>query len=330
MYEWKADSGVDLDLLADYVGGALDGTPDAATVEQRIADDPAWMQAYAELTAAIEAVRVDLSTLGTTGEEQMPADVARRVDAALAAVPESRDGAVVQFVPWRRRLRQRPAASGRDWSRRLRPVAVAAAVLVCVGIGGALLSQELTGPQAENATSMLDNEAEAPVSAMGEQQPSKAPDQRSAAAGKAPRAATGDGVTAGPLEASDAAPQILTTGTDYDRERLGQQVATMLATRGSAGTPPADQRQESGASTAVPAPLQRLADAGTLSGCLASIRTEHAQPAATVRLVDLARYEGSPAMIVLLADPAGTQWIWVVGPECGTAGADTWYSARAG
>ncbi|WP_373688915.1 hypothetical protein [Verrucosispora sioxanthis] len=35
-------SEVDHDLLADYLGGALDGTPEHAEIARRVAQDPAW------------------------------------------------------------------------------------------------------------------------------------------------------------------------------------------------------------------------------------------------------------------------------------------------
>ena len=38
--------GVDIDLLADYIGGALAGTPDESAVAALVADDPAWREAY--------------------------------------------------------------------------------------------------------------------------------------------------------------------------------------------------------------------------------------------------------------------------------------------
>ena len=42
--------GVDIDLLADYIGGALTGTPEESAVAARIAGDPDWQAAYASLT----------------------------------------------------------------------------------------------------------------------------------------------------------------------------------------------------------------------------------------------------------------------------------------
>jgi len=74
---------VDFDLLADYVGGALDGTPDEAEVARLIAEDPAWAESYAALTAGVDAVRLDLAALAAE-PEPMPPAVVDRLDAALA------------------------------------------------------------------------------------------------------------------------------------------------------------------------------------------------------------------------------------------------------
>ncbi|MDG4834740.1 hypothetical protein O7627_36345 [Solwaraspora sp. WMMD1047] len=75
---------VDPDLLADYVGGALTGTPAEATVDRLIAEDPSWERAYAELVHATDAVRVDLAGWAAV-PEPMPADIADRLTAALRA-----------------------------------------------------------------------------------------------------------------------------------------------------------------------------------------------------------------------------------------------------
>ncbi|GGQ45651.1 hypothetical protein [Couchioplanes azureus] len=76
-------SEVDFDLLADYVGGALDGTPDEAVVSALIVGHPAWRRAHAELSDATAAMTAALGAWGAE-PEPMPADVVARLDAALA------------------------------------------------------------------------------------------------------------------------------------------------------------------------------------------------------------------------------------------------------
>ncbi|MEO3746283.1 hypothetical protein [Plantactinospora sp. B5E13] len=73
---------VDLDLLADYVGGALDGTPDEAEVARLVTQAPDWAAAYAALTGGLDAVRLDLASLASP-PEPMPAVVVDHIEAAL-------------------------------------------------------------------------------------------------------------------------------------------------------------------------------------------------------------------------------------------------------
>lgn len=84
-------SGVDIDLLADYVGGALDGTPDEAVVVALIVEDPSWRDAYALLSGGVATVGAQLRALDSV-PEPMPADVVARLDAALLAASAGADG----------------------------------------------------------------------------------------------------------------------------------------------------------------------------------------------------------------------------------------------
>jgi hypothetical protein len=110
---------VDLDRLADFVGGALDGTPDAEAVRELVSNDDAWAEAYASLVAADALVRVQLRGLG--GPVPVPLDVVRRLDRALAqaAVPT----ATVHRLDAHRRWRK--AAIG---------LSAAAAAIVIIGL----------------------------------------------------------------------------------------------------------------------------------------------------------------------------------------------------
>src|SRR5437762_2651621 len=77
---------VDLDRLADYVGGALDGTPEADAVADLVATDPRWSAAYSGLIDADLAVRSDLAAVARE-PQPMPPDVLSRLTAALAVAP---------------------------------------------------------------------------------------------------------------------------------------------------------------------------------------------------------------------------------------------------
>lgn len=171
-------SAVDLDLLADYVGGALDGTPEHDRVARLVADDPAWRSAAADLTAALTLVEADLATLAAAAEP-MPDDIAARFDALLASSeftaprPAPPRPAVGERTLNRDAPGSRPARRG--WRRWATPVAVAAGALALAGIvlplGPLATSQEDagTGLSAENAPAVAVAPADGgvPVTASG-------------------------------------------------------------------------------------------------------------------------------------------------------------------
>jgi hypothetical protein len=162
-------SDVDLDRLADFLGGALDGTPDEALVRHLVASDPAWARAAESLTGAQAAVTRDLRGLAAA-EPRMPADVTDRIMAALAAAgrgagaetaadvgPDGRVGAGVGVADRppghpQPRPHDRPRAGGPSGPgkaggpssrrpgarqrRRRRTAVVAAAVAAAAAVGG--------------------------------------------------------------------------------------------------------------------------------------------------------------------------------------------------
>ncbi|GAA1590081.1 hypothetical protein [Actinoplanes couchii] len=118
--------GVDFDLLADFVGGALDGTPDGQRVATLVAEDPSWRAAFEALGPAMAAVG---GALEAFEPEPMPADLADRLDTLLRTAETPVEP--VPVVPTnvvdlesRRRARR--------WAA---PLSVAAAVLAFAGFG---------------------------------------------------------------------------------------------------------------------------------------------------------------------------------------------------
>jgi hypothetical protein len=110
----------DLDRLADYAAGVLD-PPEAAEVNRLIATEPAWARAHDALVAAQPRLAETLSALSP---EPMPAEVAARLDRAIAAASRETDSAKVIQLDRRRR-----------WSR-VAAGAAAAVVVVGAGIAG--------------------------------------------------------------------------------------------------------------------------------------------------------------------------------------------------
>ncbi|MGC5018843.1 hypothetical protein [Micromonospora sp. DT47] len=328
---------VDHDLLADYAGGALDGTPDQATVAHLVDADPAWADAYVALAPAVARVRDDLAGWGEPAPE-MPLAVVERLTAALAgagpaapadaatpadppvdhlATGSDGVGPAVPGVPAqagstaRRTGASRPgearaAPTGpgrrrRRWTRFAGPVALAAASLAAVGLGvGQLVDR--TG----------DGTADSTVAE---------PAASDAAGAAAPFRFTGE-----PRH----------SGTDWTPETLaGARAVTALprAATAAPGLQPGDGPTESaGKRQAMADGLDRLVDRPALDACLTEISAEHGRGAVTVELVDYASFRGEPALVVRFADPAGERWAWVSGAGCGVpgSGADTRYQARVG
>ncbi|GAA0450992.1 hypothetical protein Ade02nite_75870 [Paractinoplanes deccanensis] len=146
-------SGVDIDLLADYIGGALEGTPDESVVATLIADDPRWRAAYETLGGRMAMVGAELGRLPA---EPMPDDLAARLDEAFSA-PR------LTLVPGDP---EAPAAAARKRAgRRMRwatPIAIAAGVVAFVGFGLDYLAGR-DSAQENQATSAAGSAEQAPA-----------------------------------------------------------------------------------------------------------------------------------------------------------------------
>jgi hypothetical protein len=289
--------GVDLDLLADYVGGALIGTPDDERVAGLIADDPVWREAYQRLAPGMATVGAMLRDLPA---EPMPGDLAGRLDALFAtpaptplpaqvtaadAVGESADPVPAKVLDLADAKRAR-AAGGRP-RRALRwaaPISIAAGVVAFAGFG---LSQ-LGGGASDSGASQSAADAEAPMVAMAPQ--------------------VGD---------------VLQTGTDYDVAALGQPLAAS-GSRVYSGAPQFESeeaRPEVSDQAAGKSALSRLSAPDALAACLDAIAAENGGGPLTVEWVDYARFTGAPALIVRFSAANGG-WGWAVGADCGAPGSD--------
>ncbi|MFJ5540306.1 hypothetical protein [Micromonospora chalcea] len=309
-------SEVDHDLLADYLGGALDGTPEQATVARLVEQDPAWRDAYATLAEAVDLVHADLAGWAAAPAPEMPAAVTDRITAALAGAGPAalRDGTPV--VPAQAGGAARPPGAAsrperhsgpgrrpRRWARIAGPVALAAASVAAVGLGVGRLADPGDGGTADRAA--------------GEAAPMAAAPYR----------------TTGPA---------LRSGTDWTPERLAadqvpsgaKSMPQDMAGPSGAGrenspeTPLYSEKYRVGAL----AGLDRLARPETLAACLTAIGAEHGDTPLTVSMIDYARYQGAPALVVTFADATGARWGWASGPECGVpgSGADTRFRTRVG
>ncbi|MEV8516207.1 hypothetical protein [Dactylosporangium sp. NPDC051484] len=288
-----AFSEADLDRLADFVGGALDGTAEADDVRHLVSTDTSWAEAYAMLVAADAAMRDELHALGAEAPA-VPPDVQQRLDAVLAGAITAppADAPVVDLARAREARRRRRAR----WSIGL---ATAAAVIVCGGVGVQALRMG-TASQ-DSGTSVAPGLADAPAGG----QTRSGSGSRTNLAGGSP---------------------LISSGRDYGRATLGQLAGGQPApdvhksgnsdVQGEGAAP-----LEASAPTAVPGPLTRLSAPAARAACLAAITKEYG---GQVSLVDYAAFEGQAALVVVVDGTrvgAGKRLIVVVGPDCGVGGA---------
>lgn len=285
----------DLDLLADYVGGALDGTPAATDVGERIRTDIAWAAAHAQLVTAFGDVSTRLREL----DEQpgpMPAEVWTRLEAALAAeepLPAAAPPASAQRPVHRAPADNRPAGRAATRRRIWAPVLVGLAIFAALGIGVSVLRPLVTGSQNEGAA---DSKAGAPA-------------------------------------AGQATPVLaVSTGRDYTDSTLVQATdfgnASALSARSGAAESNGRSQTPSplwSFASPVPTDLSRLATPDALNQCLQAV--SGVLPGDVVG-VDFARYAGTPALIVVIRSADDSRWVGVTGPDCGRNGPDLRISKR--
>jgi hypothetical protein len=316
-------------------------------VAARIATDPAWRDAYASLHDAMASVSAELGRWAP--EEPMPADVAARLDAALAATPGEADAAADRpgFLDLVARSTD-PAG----WGHAAGPDQVPAAST----------SRPVDGP----AEAVAPEPAEAPAPQLslvhGDPAGGEVPDPVREAARRSRRArrlrwAAPIAVAAGVLAfagfaldhlavhndaktasagsgaarvdaqdlngATGFAGQVLATGTNYTHATLGTAPvlpkASAFAASRSAPAPAAEQQGSPKAFDG--SALERLAAPGALEACLAAIEQANAGGAISVESVDYARFSGKPAVIVRFSADNG-RWAWASGAGCGTPAGD--------
>ncbi|GAA2367948.1 hypothetical protein [Dactylosporangium salmoneum] len=282
-----AFSEADLDRLADFVGGALDGTPEADDVRHLVTTDTAWAEAYAALVAADATMRDELHALGAQAPA-VPLEVQQRLDVALMeAVTAPPTNAPVVDLDRARQARRRRG-------RWIAGLAAAAAMIVCGGVGVQVIRSSGQDNKAQSSADLPNVAA--------------APDSRG-------NSAAGGSGASGP---------VISSGRDYGRGTLGDLTrggtGTAANVQGAEGAGPGATSGRTSV-TGVPGPLSRLAGPAARGACLAAITREYG---GQVTLVDYAAFEGQPALVVVLDGTrvgAGKRLVVVVGPDCGIGGA---------
>lgn len=339
--------GVDIDLLADYIGGVLTGTPEESAVAARIADDPAWRVAYEALGEGMSVVSAEL---GRLGPEPMPADVADRLDAALTSTILAQIGTDIE--PADTALTD-TALTDTDTAHAGPANTVTAHAGPADTVSADTVSAE-TGPAGQEPAAAprhltLVGGGSAPrdgAQRVRETQPAPRPGRRlrwaapiAVAAGLVALVGFGADYLAGRERSTDSAAggtaaegkaQQLTTpggpaatlssGTDYSHATLGIPPAQpMTAPFSPAGQPRSYKAPEMAAG--VDEALRRLTAPSALAACLAAIQQANAAGALSVESVDYARFAGAPAVIVRFQASNG-HWAWASGADCGTPPGD--------
>ncbi len=256
---------VDHDLLADYVGGALDGTPDADRVAQLIASSPQWRAASDELTSALRAVSDDLEALRGT-PEIMPPEIVARFDELLGSPAMTPQVAKPAADPLAARRPTRPTRSPMRVRRLAVPVAMLAVVFGFMVVANFFsqntnLSEKPAGaPARDTSTAELSDGLALPV----------------------------------PTRSS---------GTHHNRSSLGLPMTAAsppsAATAKSTDTPPSNGY---GVTGGIPPELVRLTDSEALRKCLEAVAL--VLPG-TVDLIDYAYFENQPALVMSITSVDG-------------------------
>ena len=303
---------LDLDGLADHLAGEVDASRHLATCSG----------CTARLSELAGADHLVLAALRSLADLPLPAEVADRLSAALAAEPPLTGTPTLTGTPLvtgtppvtgeRASAAPRPAstpAAAReatvvplDNRRRGRAWVPAAAAGLVLAAGGLIGYAVVTGGQGS-----VDTSTAAPGAA------GEAAD--SAARGGFPTVASG--LDYGDAAAVTAALPTVLDGT-ADAGRLGA-APPPAAPDPAAAQPPAGSTVD---------PLARLRDPVALADCLAAV-LDPADPAEQPLALDYATYQGRPALAVFLPDPdPGRLSVFLVGPACSRADGDVQFFTR--
>jgi hypothetical protein len=314
---------VDLDRLADFVGGALDGTPDAAEVHRLVATDPEWAAAHEDLAAAMSSVGAELRSLGAV-VDPVPEDVVARIDHHVRNLSSSNGTHTAS----------RTAEAAPDGPGGLSGGAADAAATSGTTGGTATVARDDTPPGGRGPSTASRG--------AGGTGPGRARKRRTArwTAGLSAAAAviavgigvivtfptthndSGAGDAGTPMMAPAAAAPTVSSGRDYrggSFDGLDDPARSAPLTPAGERAAGAGQDAKSNAEgDAVPPELARFQSSpAALQACVDAVVNVFG---GMVRVVDLARYEGQPAVVVLVNGAAaggGRPLVVVAGENCG-------------
>lgn len=278
---WDASAHPDLERLAELEEGLLDSA-DADRVAEHVTDCAHCQDQQAQLTRT-------RALLGGLPDEPMPADIAARLDAALAAAAATNDAAAGSSAPTtsttviplegrRRRFRIHPAAAG------LGAAAAVAAIATILVVG------HNSGGGKSGGSS-----------------------EQTSANGAAAAASVLTGLTS------------TASGTDYTASNVDSTVPPLLGGPHVAMAPvhpaPAAGARIKAQVAGIPAALAHLHDSpDALRSCILGVEAGGAiqKPLA----LDFAHYQGKPSLLVVLPGlSAGYVDAWFVAPACSESNA---------
>jgi hypothetical protein len=270
----------DADVLAEFRAGLVTGRRRAAIASHLAACDRC---------AGLSDQLGLLTTLLAAGRPPaMPDDVSRRLDLVLAAEAAKRDSSE-RTVDDSAAHRASGPGSRRSWNFRLitQRILVPAAAVVVLAAGGYGLSRVVGGSSPNSATS---GTAAAPAGSF----PTAAPAARSNGLAE-PAAGASSRSVAGPAIEAPVKFEVVTSVTDYLRPTLSQQLEHELRLYPRTAERP------------------QLLASGPVKGCV--LRVTAGTSPGTVVLVETARFQGQPAIVIVAVSGHHDQ-AWLTAPGC--------------
>jgi hypothetical protein len=256
--------------------------------------------------------------LAGTPQPRMADDVTARIQAALAAEAAARSANHAATAPARRARTWWPRLPGVSSPMMLRGLAAAGAVVLLAGGGYAIVA----------GTGLFS----APGNVTAEKS------QARPAAGGASNGVMAPAHAAGPAlqyrhGGREASITPITTDTNFTRASLARQASAAVISYGRGFTmtgPNAAGASVHGSAASIPPAAQQAVTSGTtgvpvLRGCV-----NRMDAGGMVLLVDVARYQGAPATVIVTeAAVTGPMQIWVVGADCSASRSDMLAHATA-
>jgi hypothetical protein len=317
--------GVDIDLLADYVGGALEGTPDEAMVAARIADDPRWRAAYESLAPGMSFVSAELGRLDT---EPMPADLAARLESAFTAATSA-------AAPSTTATSAAASSTAASFAGDSDVTAAAGDAPDASAPAGRAAARHLA--PVRNDRSPGNRENPVPKKAHANAQRRRrwiAPTAVAAGliafvgfgldylSGRSSQQSTDSSAGSASSLSAPSRPSsenITASGTNYSLQTLasGAVAGPAQPLNGLSSSAAPSHKATPGMAAEGSTALHRLIGSDALGACLEAIERANAGGHLSVESVDYAQFRGSPALVVRFTAANG-HWAWASGPACGT------------